>query len=316
MKLGLEADRATHSELRRPHVPGLDGVRRPVPVRRPLAGGAEPSGPEAGFRTDIEGLRAIAVISVVAYHLELRGFSGGFVGVDVFFVISGFLITRRLLRGAVEDRTVHIRDFYAARARRILPMATVVIVATIGAAMIWQDRLQLLQSTGADARSATLFFSNLRFASQGTDYMAEADAPSLFLQFWSLSVEEQFYLLWPALLLALVAVAARRAGSIRTSVTVTLGLIVGLSFWLSQRYSTTDPVKAFFPAPEPRLGDRDRGPAGGGWPPRSAPPPTPLAPWPPSEVWPQSSSRWSVTTCPRSGRAGRRRAYPCSAPRW
>lgn len=217
-----------------------------MPVRRPPVGGADPTGPEAGFRTDIEGLRAIAVISVVAYHLELRGFSGGFVGVDVFFVISGFLITRRLLRGAVEDRTVHIRDFYAARARRILPMATVVIVATIGAAMIWQDRLQLLQSTGADARSAALFFSNLRFASQGTDYMAEADAPSLFLQFWSLSVEEQFYLLWPALLLALVAIAARRAGSIRTSVTVALGLIVGLSFWLSQRYSTTDPVTAFF----------------------------------------------------------------------
>ena len=89
-----------------------------MPVRRPLVGGADPTGPEAGFRTDIEGLRAIAVISVVAYHLELRGFSGGFVGVDVFFVISGFLITRRLLRGAVEDRTVHIRDFYAARARR------------------------------------------------------------------------------------------------------------------------------------------------------------------------------------------------------
>ena len=182
----------------------------------------------------------------MAYHLELRGFSGGFVGVDVFFVISGFLITRRLLRGAVVDRTVPIRDFYAARARRILPMATVVIVATIGAAMIWQDRLQLLQSTGADARSAALFFSNRQFASQGTDYLAEADAPSLFLQFWSLSVEEQFYLLWPALLLGLVVVAARRARSIRTSVTVALGVVVGLSFWVSQRFATTDPVQAFF----------------------------------------------------------------------
>ena len=206
-----------------------------------------PSAPAgAGFRTDIEGLRAIAVVAVVAYHLHLTGFSGGFVGVDVFFVISGYLITSHLVRDAAAGRRVRFREFYARRARRILPAATVGLVATIGAAMVWQNPLQLAQTTGADARSAALFFANVRFESQATDYLAEAGGVSLFQQFWSLSVEEQFYLLWPTLMMVAVLFAARATRSIRKSAAIVLAALVAGSFGVSWYASLHDPIPAFY----------------------------------------------------------------------
>ena len=199
-----------------------------------------------GFRADIEGLRAIAVVAVVAYHLSLPGFSGGFVGVDVFFVISGYLITSHLVRDATADHRVQFREFYARRVRRILPAATLVLVATIGAAMIWQNPLGLAQTTGGDARSAALFVSNLRFESQATDYLAESGGVSLFQQFWSLSVEEQFYLLWPGIMAVAVVLAARRTRSIRRWVALALGVVVLGSFAVSWHASESDPIPAFY----------------------------------------------------------------------
>ena len=158
--------------------------------------------PQAGttVRADIQGLRAVAVGLVVAYHAKVAGIPGGYVGVDVFYVISGFLITGLLLREVDRTGTVRLAAFYARRARRLLPAATVVIIATLAAAFVFLPPLRLAV-IGTDAAAAALYVSNLRFAFQATDYLAADSAQSPFLHFWSLAVEEQFYLVWPGLIL-------------------------------------------------------------------------------------------------------------------
>jgi peptidoglycan/LPS O-acetylase OafA/YrhL len=184
--------------------------------------------PPSRFRPDIEGLRAIAVIAVLAYHAGVPGFAGGCVGVDVFFVISGFLITGPMLRD-VEGDGLRFQGFYARRARRLLPAATIVIIATLaGSALVLSPLAQA--SAGADARSAALFFSNMRFAGQATDYFAQQQNPSPFLHFWSLSVEEQFYLVWPGIVLAALVGAGRSAAAHRRRLTVVHAAIVVVTF--------------------------------------------------------------------------------------
>jgi peptidoglycan/LPS O-acetylase OafA/YrhL len=212
----------------------------------PVGGSKFDSAPRSRLRTDIEGLRAIAVIAVILYHAEVPGVSGGFAGVDVFFVISGYLITNRLVWEAGSGSGVAFRDFYARRVRRILPMANLVIIITIAIAVMTESRLQLAQSMGPDARAAALFFSNVRFAANGTTYLGEAGSVSPFLQFWSLSVEEQFYLLWPALMMLVAAVAARAAKPVRALAAVALGIVVAVSFSLSLHFSAARPIDAFF----------------------------------------------------------------------
>jgi peptidoglycan/LPS O-acetylase OafA/YrhL len=157
--------------------------------------------PETRFRPDIEGLRAIAVLLVVAAHVGIPHLAGGFVGVDVFFVISGFLITSLLLREAERTGRISVPRFYARRAMRLLPAAAVVLVATLVAARFLLP-LTRLGEFGKDALAATGYFANLRFAAIGTDYLRADQAPSPFQHFWSLAVEEQFYLVWPLLILA------------------------------------------------------------------------------------------------------------------
>ncbi|MGD8194347.1 acyltransferase family protein [Herbiconiux sp. P18] len=152
------------------------------------------------FRSDIQGLRAVAVGLVVLYHASLPGLTGGYVGVDVFFVISGFLITNHLLSSLLGHGRIQFASFYAKRARRILPASLVVAVLTVVAAVIWIAPLQL-KSTFQDAIATVLYVPNMLFAFQNTDYLAD-HTPSLFQHYWSLGVEEQFYLVWPALLAA------------------------------------------------------------------------------------------------------------------
>lgn len=152
----------------------------------------------AGFRPDVQGLRAIAVLIVVLYHSGVPWLSGGYVGVDVFFVISGFLITTHLLESLQRTGQIHFGSFYAKRARRILPAALAVAVCTVAAAWIWMPPL-LLREVFLGAVATALYVPNILFAVQGTNYLSES-APSVFQHYWSLGIEEQFYLFWPAIL--------------------------------------------------------------------------------------------------------------------
>jgi peptidoglycan/LPS O-acetylase OafA/YrhL len=162
---------------------------------------ATPGGVDLPFRPDVEGLRAVAVVLVVLYHAGVSTFSGGYVGVDVFFVISGYLITGLLLREHEKRRTISISGFYARRARRILPAAMVVIVATLLISHHIQNAIAYEQYND-EAKWATMFAANLHFAYENTNYFLQgALAPSPFLHFWSLAVEEQFYVVWPTVVI-------------------------------------------------------------------------------------------------------------------
>lgn len=202
------------------------------------------------FRTDIEGLRAVAVLAVVLYHAGVPGMSGGFVGVDVFFVVSGFLITGLLWRD-VAAGGVRLGAFYAARARRLLPAAALVLVVTAAAAVALLPPLQARSALG-DAIAGALYAGNYRFAISGTDYLAATD-PSPLQHFWSLGVEEQFYLLWPGLIVGTAWLVGRRFGpaaarSVLPYVGV-LGLVGAASFATSLAWTHTWPSWAFFSLP-------------------------------------------------------------------
>ena len=173
-------------------------------------------------RGDIQGLRMVAVGAVVLDHLFHRP-SGGFVGVDIFFVISGFLITGLLLREASRDGRISIVNFYRRRIRRIVPAATVVLVVTLVTSAILMSSSRA-KSVALDALTSSLFVSNWRFAEAGTDYFQMGSATSPLQHFWSLSVEEQFYFVWPLLMILVLAVSARmRFGQQR----LLIGLAIG-----------------------------------------------------------------------------------------
>ena len=159
-------------------------------------------------RPDIQGLRALAVLLVVAFHANFPLIHGGFIGVDVFFVISGFLITGGLLRELEQKGKINFVDFWARRARRLLPAATLVLVLTLVASLKVLPLLQH-QEVSKDVLWASFFMVNWRFAMVQTDYWSTNQTESPILHYWSLGVEEQFYFVWP-LLLGLTAVISFR----------------------------------------------------------------------------------------------------------
>jgi peptidoglycan/LPS O-acetylase OafA/YrhL len=211
------------------------------------------------WRPDIEGLRALAVGVVIAAHIGVPSMAGGFVGVDVFFVISGFLITSLLLREIDKTGTVSIAGFYARRAVRLLPAAATVLLATLVAAWLWLPRTRLGE-IAADAATAALNVINIRLAQEGTDYLNAETAPSPLQHFWSLAVEEQFYLAWPLILLAIAVLGAkfskpgkftstrhRHRGPGRTAaIAAFLVVAAGVSFWMSANWTSPDPVWSYF----------------------------------------------------------------------
>ena len=203
-------------------------------------------GTRSSGRHDIQGLRAVAVLAVVLNHL-LEWPRGGFVGVDVFFVISGFLITGLLLRE--HDRTGHISflDFYRRRVKRIMPAAVVVLVVTlIGARLIFLETR--FRASVVDSVWALFFSANWRFASASTDYFEQNRPVSPVQHFWSLSVEEQFYLVWPWLMLAIFALLVRgqRRHQARLVLLVTISALSVVSFAWAVYQTTTTPEVAYF----------------------------------------------------------------------
>jgi peptidoglycan/LPS O-acetylase OafA/YrhL len=200
-----------------------------------------------GFRPDLEGLRAIAVVLVLLYHAGVPGVTGGYVGVDVFFVLSGFLITGLLVRELERTGTISLTAFYARRARRLLPAVALLILVTVGASTLLLSPLRAGE-VAKDGIAAALYASNLRFAFQATDYLQSELPPSPLLHLWSLGVEEQFYLFWPALLL--LATRGARVGSLRLGRVAGLAAVVTtaslvLSLWLT----TANEPWAFFSLP-------------------------------------------------------------------
>ncbi len=177
---------------------------RPSPGEAPQRPHA-PTASQAGkahlvFRPDIQGLRGLAVVLLVLGHAGLPHLAGGFVGVDVFFVVSGFVITSGLLGEAHRTGTLRLRRFYARRALRLLPLATLVGLTTLAACRFFASKIRYEEFLH-DALAGALYFMNIDLATAGTDYLQEGATPSPFQHMWSLSVEEQFYLLWPLLLL-------------------------------------------------------------------------------------------------------------------
>uniref|UniRef100_A0A942SXW4 Acyltransferase n=1 Tax=Neobacillus citreus TaxID=2833578 RepID=A0A942SXW4_9BACI len=189
------------------------------------------------FRTDVQGLRAVAVSLVLAEHARLA-FGGGFVGVDVFFVISGFLITGHLVRELEQRDRVDLAAFWARRVRRILPSAVLVALVTVAAGLVLVPPLARGELIEAGTASL-LSVPNLYFAAAGTDYLT-GTAPSPFQHYWSLGVEEQFYLVWPLLLMLLWRLGrgsstGRRMALITSVVVVLAGLSLTLGVLLTDR---------------------------------------------------------------------------------
>ncbi len=185
------------------------------------------------FRPDLEGLRAVAVLLVLLYHAGVPGFGGGYVGVDVFFVLSGFLITGIIVRELRETGTLDLPAFYARRARRLLPAAALALLATVIASVLFLPPLRVAD-VAADGAAAALYVSNIRFAVQATDYLQADLAPSPLLHYWSLGVEEQFYLFWPALLLVVSRVGWGTPGRLAVVVGVVSAGSLALSLGLTQ----------------------------------------------------------------------------------
>lgn len=197
------------------------------------------------FRRDVEGLRALAVGLVVLFHAHVPGLNGGYVGVDIFFVISGFLITGQLLSEAARTGRISLLDFYARRARRILPAATVVLLVTVVAGYIWLGFIRASQ-VAQDAFWSAIFMANLHFATMQTDYLQSAAPPSPMQHYWSLSVEEQFYLAWPAGLLVVLLLLGRRRERLRTATAAVLAVVIAASFAWSAIQTPYDGTWAYF----------------------------------------------------------------------
>jgi peptidoglycan/LPS O-acetylase OafA/YrhL len=163
-----------------------------------------------GFRSDIEGMRGIAVLLVVLFHSGVPGFGGGYVGVDVFFALSGYLITGIILNEIAKRGKLNFRNFYARRARRLLPAAGLVVVCTLLLIALLSSPLELARFAKW-ASFTSLYASNVMFLRDASNYFASDVTKNPYLHTWSLAVEEQFYLFWPGLIaLTLMAKKARR----------------------------------------------------------------------------------------------------------
>ena len=198
------------------------------------------------FSYEIQALRAVAVVLVVLFHLWPNRLPGGFIGVDIFFAISGFLITGHLLRGASSDRGIRLGRFWARRVRRLLPAAYLVLAAslvtvrTILPARLWKE-------TSIQIGASALGIQNWTLAASSVDYFGATEQPSLVQHYWSLSLEEQFYLVWPIMLFAAFALTRKLSRRHRLGVVgATMALVCAGSLAWSVLESYATPAVAYF----------------------------------------------------------------------
>ncbi len=188
-----------------PHTPAADSA--PAMGADPHQSGRIPER-ELPYNPALDGVRALAIAFVLCYHGSATLVPGGYVGVDTFFVLSGFLITSILVREQANSGHIALLSFWARRARRLLPA----LVVMVGAVLLWTHFFARgdYQDLGSDARSVLFYFANWHFSS-GASYVDLGSAPSPFLHTWSLAIEEQFYLVWPLLLLGAFKLGLSRA---------------------------------------------------------------------------------------------------------
>lgn len=200
-------------------------------------------------RPEIQALRAIAVATVVVFHYWPELITGGYVGVDVFFAISGFLITAHLVREVDRTAKVSLPGFWARRARRILPAALLVLLFCAVATYFWVP-LNLWEQFFGEIRASTLYVENWNLAAQAVDYLGAENRPSPVQHYWSLSVEEQFYIVWPVLILIAMTLARRGSELLRRrAIAAMLVLLTLASFIYSVIATANDPAAAFFITP-------------------------------------------------------------------
>ena len=208
--------------------------------RSPGAHRGQPE-PSWSHRPELDGIRTIAVYLVVLFHSGLIAFGGGYIGVDLFFVLSGFLLTNVILADVDEHGTLRFGWFYGRRVRRLLPAAVVAVVVISCTFLLITSvirRLPLVE----DARSALLYYSNWHFLGAENDYFAADVDKSPFLHFWSLSIEEQFYLVYPAVLLVLTRLSRRSSRPLFLG----LGLLLVVSLASQFYWSSDDPNRAYY----------------------------------------------------------------------
>jgi len=194
------------------------------------------------FRPDIEGLRAIAILTVVAYHARVPGFTGGYIGVDVFFVLSGYLITGLLLKEMEDKGRIHLRAFYARRARRLLPASALALLVTVIATYIIYSPIEQI-GLPQTALATACYVSNLYFARTATDYLRAGAETNPLLHTWSLGVEEQFYLVWPLLVMLALRLRGKRG------LLIVMAAVSVFSFFLSLWLTSVRQPWAFFSSP-------------------------------------------------------------------
>jgi peptidoglycan/LPS O-acetylase OafA/YrhL len=205
---------------------------------------------DSGFRPELQVLRAAAVALVVVYHVWPGRLPGGFVGVDVFFVVSGFLITSHLVSGFDRDGRISLPGFWARRARRLLPASLLVLAVTAAGTLVLLPTVQW-QQTFREIVASALYVQNWALAADSVDYLAAENVPSPAQHFWSLSVEEQFYVVVPLLLVLAAFLAGRgaSAGRRRGFLAATLALVAVASLVASIVLTATDPGPAYFVTP-------------------------------------------------------------------
>jgi peptidoglycan/LPS O-acetylase OafA/YrhL len=203
------------------------------------------------MRREIQGLRAVAVLLVVAFHLWPNRLPGGYVGVDVFFVISGFLITSHIVREVDRTGSVSLAGFWARRLRRLLPASYLVLVVSALGVLVFVPRL-LWQQFFGEVLAAALYVENWTLAINSVDYLAADNTPSPAQHYWTLSAEEQFYLVWPLLVLLGLWLASRRVARRDRRHVVVLGVLalttiasLAYSLWIT----ANDPARAYFVTP-------------------------------------------------------------------
>lgn len=200
-------------------------------------------------RPDIQGLRAVAVLLVIGFHLFPDQVPGGYIGVDVFFVISGYLITAHLYREIATTSRLSVAGFWARRIRRLLPASLLVLAVCALLTLAYVPRT-LWDQTLRQIAASTLYVQNWALAADTVDYSAAGNTPTLVQHYWSLSVEEQFYLVWPVLAVAvLLLVRGRDTHVVRRALAVAVGLLAAGSFAYSVLLTSTDPARAYFVTP-------------------------------------------------------------------